>query len=350
MAEPAGDVAGIVQQNEDAGPLNSSKAEEEAGVGFQEVAEQAKGQVGNHEKFEGVAGEEAAAGFFGKVGILRLRRHFASLRHGSAQDDSFRREGNFILKRNFFQDAVEEGDQGQQEEDFVELGGMARNAVAEVYGPGKIARDAVGVVGEAGEETADASDGDAEGERDGVEVAGRGAKSDVALHPFDREQAEDERADDGLASNEVGGIAEVVPGKCGVFEPVQKLRAERGSGDGCRDDRPAERRRDGISEAAAERQVNAEGDEVGERFEKEMGMDDVAAEVQVIGEQQRELGQWKDGGIIARAGARPATLPRCRDRRASGYRRRGPDRSAASDSGIGRSRKNVRPAIRGCGR
>jgi hypothetical protein len=55
-AKPAGDIAGIVQQEEDAGPLNSSEAEEDAGVGFEEIAEETKGQVGDHEELEGVAG------------------------------------------------------------------------------------------------------------------------------------------------------------------------------------------------------------------------------------------------------------------------------------------------------
>ncbi len=79
---------------------------------------------------------------------------------------------------------------------------MAGDAVAEVDGPGQSCRGAVGVVGEAGEEAADASDGDAEGEGDGVEVAGGCAESDVALGEFDGEEAEDEGADDGLAADQ----------------------------------------------------------------------------------------------------------------------------------------------------
>ena len=50
---------GIVQQGEDAGPLNCGEAEEEARVGLDEVGKEAEGHVGNHEEFEGVAGEEA---------------------------------------------------------------------------------------------------------------------------------------------------------------------------------------------------------------------------------------------------------------------------------------------------
>ena len=49
-----------------------------------------------------------------------------------------------------------------EEEDLVELGGVAGDSVAEVDGPGEGGGGAVGVVGEAGEEAADAAYGDAE--------------------------------------------------------------------------------------------------------------------------------------------------------------------------------------------
>lgn len=77
---------------------------------------------------------------------------------------------------------------------------MTRDAVAEVNGPGKVRGRAIGVVGESGEEAPDATDGDAESERDGVEIAGRLGESDVALGEFDDDEAKGKRADDGLAS------------------------------------------------------------------------------------------------------------------------------------------------------
>jgi hypothetical protein len=86
----------------------------------------------------------------------------------------------------------------------------------------------------------------------------------------------------------------VVPSEYGVFEPEKKFRAERGSGDGGGDDGPAERGGDGISEATTEREINAEGDEVGKRFEEKMRMDDVAPEVEIVGEPNREMGRRKD--------------------------------------------------------
>jgi hypothetical protein len=158
---------------------------------------------------------------------------------------------------------------------------VAGDVVAEVDGPGEIRGGAVGVVGEAGEEASDASDGDAEGERDGVEVTGGLAQSDVAFGEFDADEAEDESADDGLAAEEVFGVVQAVRGELRVFEPEQDFGAECASGDGGGDDGPAQRGGDGIAEAAAELEIDDEGDEVGECFEEQMGMDEVGAEVEI---------------------------------------------------------------------
>jgi hypothetical protein len=207
-AQPAGDVAGIVQQDHEAGPLNSAEAEEDAGVGFDEIAEQAEGHVGNHEEFEGVAREEAARdGLVVGVGVLRLRRDFAALRPGFAQDD------------NTSLNDIENRDESEKERDFVQLRWVARDVVAEVDGPGERGRNAVGVVGEAGEEASDAADGDAESEGDGVKVPGGVAKSDVAFREFDGDEPEGEGPDNSLASDEVVGIVEMMPGESRVFEP-----------------------------------------------------------------------------------------------------------------------------------
>jgi hypothetical protein len=164
------------------------------------------------------------------------------------------------------------------------------DAVTEVDRPGEIGGSAVGVVGEAGEEASDAADGDAEGERDGVEVAGGLAESDVAFDEFDGDQASGEAADDGFASEEVGGIVEVVQGELRVFQPEQNFGAECASGYGCGDDGPTQGGGDGVSETAAEGEVDAEGDYVGENFEEDMGVDGVGAEVEVNGERDCGMG------------------------------------------------------------
>jgi len=97
----------------------------------------------------------------------------------------FAQDDKAFLRHNSFLNKEEEGDQREQERDLVELRRMARDAVAEVDGPGEIGRSAVGVVGEASEKAADASDGDAECKWDGVEISGGLVKSYVAFDEFD---------------------------------------------------------------------------------------------------------------------------------------------------------------------
>ncbi len=161
---------------------------------------------------------------------------------------------------------------------------MAGDAVAEVDGPGKICRRAVGIVGEAGEEASDAADCDAEGEWDGVEIAGGVAQSDVAFGEFDGDESEGEGADDGFASDEVGRIVETAPGELRVLEPEQEFGADGASGDGGGDDGPAERSCNGVGEAAAECEVDGEREEVGECLKEEVRVDDEGSEVEINGE------------------------------------------------------------------
>jgi hypothetical protein len=77
---------------------------------------------------------------------------------------------------------------------------------------------------------------------------------------------------------------QAVQGELRVLEPEQEFGAQRASGYGGGDDGPAERGGDGVGETAAESEVDAEGDDVGERFEEEVGMEGVGAEVEVVRE------------------------------------------------------------------
>jgi hypothetical protein len=147
-----------------------------------------------------------------------------------------------------------------------------------------------------------AADGDAEGERDGIEISGGGAQSDVAFREFDGDQAEGEGSDDGFASEQIGGVVEVAPGELRVLEPEQKFGAESGAGDRGGDHRPAQGSDDGVAEAAAEHEVNGKCDDVGEAFEEEVRVECEAAEV----EKEREgcgMGRGDDGGTIASSSA-----------------------------------------------
>lgn len=174
---------------------------------------------------------------------------------------------------------------------------MARDAVAEVDAPGQGGRGAVGVVGDAGEEASDAPGGDAESKRNGVEIAGGLAEPDVAFGEFDGDEAEGKGSDDGLAADEVAGVVEAMPGKCGVFEPEQKLGAEGRSGNSSGDDGPADRGGDGISETPAKTQIDAEGDQVGKGFEKKMWVNGVAAEMKIDRESDRGMKSEVDEGL-----------------------------------------------------
>ncbi len=156
---------------------------------------------------------------------------------------------------------------------------------------------AVGVVGEAGEETANASDSDAESEWDGVEISGGLVKSDIAFDEFDGEEAEGQSSDDGFTSDEESGVVQVLPSELRIFEPEEDLRAESGSGDGGGDHGPAQWGDEGISKAAAKSEINSEGDDVGEAFKEEVRVDDVAPEMDVDRERDREMGRKDDGEL-----------------------------------------------------
>jgi hypothetical protein len=106
-------------------------------------------------------------------------------------------------------------------------------------------------------------------------------QSDVAFDEFDGDEAEGEGADNGLASSEIIRIVQVMPGELRVLQPEKEFGAERGAGDCGSDHGPAERSADGISKAAAEPEVDKEGDDVGEGLEEEVRMECVGTEVKI---------------------------------------------------------------------
>ena len=57
-AEPADKVRRIIKEDQDAGPWDPAQTQEEVGVGFDEIGEEAERSVGDYEEFEGVAREE----------------------------------------------------------------------------------------------------------------------------------------------------------------------------------------------------------------------------------------------------------------------------------------------------
>src|SRR5580700_7427005 len=142
----------------EAAPLNEVESGDE-GLGFDAIDEETPGEV---------SGEEDA----------EARAFAVLLLHGASEKKS----------------------EHEKEENFVELDGVAADAVAEIDGPGERGGFAVGVVGEAGEEAADAADGDADAEGQGEEIAGAAADAGEAFDEFDADPAAEESADDGFAS------------------------------------------------------------------------------------------------------------------------------------------------------
>jgi len=96
---------------------------------------------------------------------------------------------------------------------------MARYSIAEVDSPRNACGIAVSVIRKACEETSDAANGDAYRQRDGIEIAGGGAKSDAAFHDFNEHEAEDQRSDDGLAAEKVRRVVKMLQSLLRVFQP-----------------------------------------------------------------------------------------------------------------------------------
>ena len=110
-------------------------------------------------------------------------------------------------------------------ERFVELHGVAWNAVAEIDGPGNTGRRAVGEVGEAGEEAAQPADGHGGGEGRGEDDAGRALDTGEALEGLDRGDGAGDAAHHGEAQR-------VHPGKQRIGRAEEHRAAQRAGAGG----------------------------------------------------------------------------------------------------------------------
>ncbi len=214
---------GECYQAGDTGPLDHAEAVE-GGFGFEEVDGETPGQVRSEE---------------------------------GAEKDSLR-------VRAFTPEPEDQRECGK-EDDLVELSGVAWNAVAEVDGPGEGCWFAVCVVGEAGQEAADAADGDAEAEWQGEEVSGAGANAGEGLGDLDGKPTAEQAADDGLAA----GQQKSAPGELReryLFEQAERAGAEQRSDGRGGDDDPAMVVVYDIAGAAAETPVEEIAGDIAEGF------------------------------------------------------------------------------------
>jgi hypothetical protein len=128
----------------------------------------------------------------------------------------------------------EDGGDEEQDGDLVELRRVSR-AVAEIDRPGEIRVVAVGVIGQTGEEAADASDGDAEEEGGDISIAAAAVQAAEFFGDFDADPPAQQSADDRFAFSPDHRVVAVMPVLREGFDDGQEFCA-----DECADDRPGD--------------------------------------------------------------------------------------------------------------
>jgi hypothetical protein len=109
---------------------------------------------------------------------------------------------------------------------FVELNRMPAHAIGQVYAPVQRGGDSISIVLLASDETADPADGNPHCKRHSKEVARAALNAGAQLGEFDRERAPRERADDGLAAQDVPDICPPLSGQKRIFEPIKQFGAD----------------------------------------------------------------------------------------------------------------------------
>lgn len=161
--------------------------------------------------------------------------------------------------------------QQRHRRDFVKLGGVAANAIAEIDAPGQCSGGAVGKIGEAGEKASNASDGDSSRDGQCEKIAGAGGDFQSALGPLDGRRAAEQAADNGFAGHQVQRMVQLCQRRSRIFQPGQQLAAQCGPDGGGHDNRESIRIADHVA-AAAFAEINAKGDAIRQPFEKRVGI------------------------------------------------------------------------------
>lgn len=174
--------------------------------------------------------------------------------------------------------AIKNDPENREEKDFINLRGVARNAVAKVDAPGKHGGFAVGVVGETGQEAPNATNGDAKAEWDGEEIAGAGANAGKEFHELHTAPATEQATDDRFAAS--GDCKELLPmeARSGQFlQNAEKAAANQSSDRGRSYDRPAALVVEDVAVPGAFLPVIRIATDVAKGFEKwmELGVEDL---------------------------------------------------------------------------
>src|SRR6185312_3717723 len=153
---------------------------------------------------------------------------------------------------------------------------MTWDSVAEVDAPGKRGWLAVGVVGEAGEEAANAADGDADTERNSEKVSGTRADGEEAFYDFNGPPAAQQAAHNRLAA---AGDEELVPMPAvarGLLQQAENAASEQGANGNRGDNQPAAFVGERVTLPIAHMAIDKIAAEVSKGFENkvELGMED----------------------------------------------------------------------------
>lgn len=108
-------------------------------------------------------------------------------------------EGSTFGMRVAIITAKGEGEQGKKE-NFVKLGGMTGDSVAKIYSPGKVGGRTEGIVSKASKEAADATNGNANAERDDEKISGARVNVLELFCNFNRDPAAEKSTYDSLAA------------------------------------------------------------------------------------------------------------------------------------------------------
>ena len=155
----------------------------------------------------------------------------------------------------------------RQPGDLVQLRRMTTYAVAEVDAPGERGRDAVRVIFKSGKKAADAANGNREHERQREEISGAARDAEPALGPLDRDEAAEQRADNGFAGHHVGRVAPVRQRERRILEPVEQLASDRRAPERCGDHPSPLAGADDVTRARAQPQIKPESGQVRQTFE-----------------------------------------------------------------------------------
>ena len=226
-----GDIRHKSDQATDAGPLNQVELGD-GGLGFDEVDEQAPGEICGHE---------------------------------DAKSCTFAMPA--------FVEAIQEKREQKEEDDLIELRWMAANAIAKVDAPGQCGCCSVSIVGQPSEEAADAAYSDTDAEWNGEEFARAGADAADSFDEFHSEPATKQSSDDGLAARK----KEELPVKSkarGLFEDSEDAAAEESADGSGGDDDPALILIDYVSALSATATVKLIPGRIGQGFKErvERGM------------------------------------------------------------------------------